>query len=90
MQERFGTQHGEMLHTIDGPFHMLDTIDGPFRLVHADLADLNFFNKPTVAPKYCLVCIDLFTLTIYTNEIKHYIKKIIFENRKQALDEASN
>ena len=32
-QERFGTQHGEMLHTIDGPF----------QLVHADLADLNFF-----------------------------------------------
>ena len=50
-EERFGNQHGEMLHTIDEPF----------RLVLADLAGLNFYNKSAVAPKYCLVCLDMFT-----------------------------
>ena len=35
--------------------------DGPMQFVHADVADLNFFSKSTVAPKYCLLCIDMFT-----------------------------
>ena len=34
VQERYSTQRGDMLHTIDGPM----------QLVHADVADLNFFS----------------------------------------------
>ena len=45
---------------------MLHTIDGPIQLVHADVADLQFFSKSAVAPKYCLVCIDLLTSKTYT------------------------
>ena len=56
VQERAVTQRGEMLHTIDGPM----------QLVHADVADLNFFSKSVVAPKYCLLCVDLFTSKVYT------------------------
>ena len=49
---------------------MLHTIDGPMQLVHADVADLNFFSKSAVAPKYCLLCIDLFTCKVYTYGMK--------------------
>ena len=60
VQERAVTQRGEMLHTIDGPM----------QLVHADVADLNFFSKSVVAPKYCLLCVDLFTSKVYTYGMK--------------------
>ena len=60
VQERAVTQSGEMLHTIDGPM----------QLVHADVADLNSFNKSVVAPKYCLLCVDLFTSKVYTYGMK--------------------
>ena len=60
VQERAVTQRGEMLHTIDGPM----------QLVHTDVADLNFFSKSVVAPKYCLLCIDLFTSKVYTHGMK--------------------
>ena len=49
---------------------MLHTIDGPIQLVHADVADLQFFSKSAVAPKYCLVCIDLLTCKTYTYRMK--------------------
>ena len=51
VQEQFSSQRGYMLHTIDCPM----------QLIHADVADLNFFSKSTVAHKYCLVCVSLFT-----------------------------
>ena len=60
VQERAVTQRGEMLHTIDGPM----------QLVHADVADLNFFSKSVVAPKRCLLCVDLFTSKVYTYSLK--------------------
>ena len=60
VQERAVTQRGEMLHTIDGPM----------QLVHADMADLNFFSTSVVAPKYCLLCVDLFTSKVYTYRMK--------------------
>ena len=60
VQERAVTQRGEML----------NTIDGPMELVHADVADLNSFNKSVVAPKYCLLCVDLFTSKVYTYGMK--------------------
>ena len=50
---------------------MLHTIDGPMQLVHdTDVVDLNFFSKSAVTPKYCLLCIDLFTSKVYTYGIK--------------------
>ena len=49
---------------------MLHTIDGPMQLIHADIADLHFFSKSSVAPKYCLVCVNLFTLKTYTYRMK--------------------
>ena len=60
VQERAVTQRGEMLHKIDGPM----------QLVHADVADLNFLSKSVVAPKYCLLCVDLFTSKVYTYGMK--------------------
>ena len=51
LQEKSVAQKGDMLHTIDGPMELVQT----------DVADLQFFSKSVVAPKYCLVCIDLFT-----------------------------
>ena len=49
---------------------MLHTIDGSMQLIHADIADLNFFSKSAVVPKYCLVCADLFTSKTYTYGMK--------------------
>ena len=60
IQEKSVTQRGDMLHTIDGPM----------QLIHADVADLHFFSKSAVAPKYCLVCVDLFTSKTYTYGMK--------------------
>ena len=60
VQERAVTQRGEMLHTIDDPM----------QLVHADVANLNFFSKSAVAPKYCLLCVDLYTSKVYTYGMK--------------------
>lgn len=59
-QERRGTQHGEMLYIVDGPF----------QLVHADVANLEFSSKSAVAPKYCLLCADLFTSKVYPYGMK--------------------
>ena len=60
LQEKSVTQRGDMLHTIDGSM----------QLVHANVADLQFFNKSAVAPEYCLVCVDLFTSKTYTYSMK--------------------
>ena len=60
IQEKSVTQRGDMLHTIDSPM----------QLIHADIADLNFFSKSAVAPKYCLLCVDLFSLKVYMYRMK--------------------
>ena len=60
VQEKWVTQRGDMLYTIDGPM----------QLIHVDLADLNFFSKSAVAPKYCLLCVDLFTSKVHTYGMK--------------------
>ena len=56
VQEREVTQRGDML----------KTIDGQIQLIHADVADLN----SVVAPRYCLLCIELFTSKTYTYGMK--------------------
>ena len=60
IQEKSVTQGGDMLHTIDSPV----------QLIHADIADLNFFTKSAVAPKYCLLCVDLFSSKVYMYRMK--------------------
>ena len=75
IQEKSVTQRDDMLHTIDGPM----------QLIHADVADLHFFSKSAVAPKYCLVCIDLFTSETYTYGMKkkqtiRKVRKILFRH----------
>ena len=57
IQERFSPQTGDMLYTIYGSM----------QLVHDDVADLNFFGKSEVAPKYCLLCVDMFTSKLALN-----------------------
>ena len=59
-QEKSVTQRGNMIHTIDGSM----------QLIHADVVDLIFFSKSVLVPKYCLVCVDLFTSKAYTNTMK--------------------
>ena len=54
----------------------LHTTDGPMQLVHADVVDLNFFIKSVVAPKYCLLCVDLFTSKVYTYGMKKKSQQI--------------
>ena len=44
----------------------LYSFNGPFQLLHADIADIRFFSKSAVDPKYCLLFVDLFTQKIYT------------------------
>ena len=46
------------------------SFNGPFQLLHADIADIRFFSKSAVDPKYCLLFVDLFTQKIYTYPMK--------------------
>ena len=48
----------------------LYSFNGPFQLLHADIADIRFFSKSAVDPKYCLLFVDLFTQKIYTYPMK--------------------
>ena len=48
----------------------LYSIKTPFELLHADIADIKFFSKSAVDPKYCLVVVDLFMLKTYTYPMK--------------------
>ena len=43
----------------------LYNISKPFELLHADIADLKFFAKSAVDPKYCLLVVDLFTSKVF-------------------------
>ena len=49
----------------------LYSIEKPFQRVHADIADLRFFAKSAVDPKYALLCVDLFTSKIYVYPMKN-------------------
>ena len=46
------------------------SIKAPFELVHADVADIRFFSKPAVDPKYCLLVADIFTSKTYVYPMK--------------------
>ena len=79
VQERSSTQRVDILHSIDGPM----------QFIHADVADLNFFSKSAVAPKYCLVCVDMFTSKTYAYSMKKRASwqinsKIFFQKAKSS------
>ena len=48
----------------------LYSIEKPFKRVHADIADLRFFAKSAVDPKYALLAVDLFTSKTYVYPMK--------------------
>ena len=41
----------------------LHSVGKPFELFHADIADTRFLAKSVVDPKYCLLLVDLFSLS---------------------------
>ena len=49
----------------------LYSIQKPFQKVQADIADLRFFAKSAVDPKYALLCVDLFISKIYVYPMKN-------------------
>ena len=48
----------------------LYSIKTSFELVNADVADIRFFSKSAVDPKYCLLAVDLFTSKTYIYPMK--------------------
>ena len=48
----------------------LYSIKAPFELLHSDIADIRFFSKSAIDPKYCLLIVDLFTSKIYAYHMK--------------------
>ena len=48
----------------------LYSVEKPFKRVHADIADLRFFAKSAVDPKYALLAFDLFTSKTYVYPMK--------------------
>ena len=48
----------------------LYSVEKPFKRVHADIADLRFFAKNAVDPKYALLAVDLFTSKTYVYPMK--------------------
>ena len=48
----------------------LYSIKAPFELVHADVADIRFYSRSAVYPKYYLLAVDLFTSKTFDYPIK--------------------
>ena len=48
----------------------LHSIEKPLKRVHVDIADLRFFAKSAVDPKYALLAVDLFTSKTYVYPMK--------------------
>ena len=57
----------------------LYSVKAPFELVHADIANIRFFSKSVVDPKYCLLAMDLFTskVDVYTMKSRNLLSKKI-------------
>ena len=53
----------------------LYSLNGPVQFFHADVADIRFFSKSAVDPKYALLCVDLFLFKVYVYPMK---KKYIY------------
>ena len=63
----------------------LYSIGRPFQKVHADIADLRFFAKSAVDPKYALLVVDLFTSKTYVYPMK--TRKLLAKKLKLFYDE---
>ena len=63
----------------------LYSIGRPFQKVHADIADLRFFAKSAVDPKYGLLVVDLFTSKTYVYPMK--TRKLLAKKLKLFYDE---
>ena len=48
----------------------LYSINGPMQFFHADVADIRFFSKTAIHPKYALLCVDLFSSKVYVYPMK--------------------
>ena len=48
----------------------LYSINGPMQFFHADVADIHFFSKSAVDPKYALLCVHLFLSKVYVYLMK--------------------
>ena len=49
----------------------LYSVNSPLQFFHADVADICFFSKSAVDPKYVLICVDLFSSKIYIFPMKN-------------------
>ena len=49
----------------------LYSIKAPFELLHADIADIRFFSRSAVDPKYCLFAVDLFVSKVFVCTMKN-------------------
>ena len=65
----------------------LYSFNGPFQLLHADIADIRFFSKSAVDPKYCLLFVDLFTQKIYTYPMRK--RNILKKKMEEFYEEVS-
>ena len=63
----------------------LYSVGKPFQKVHADIADLRFFAKSAVDPKYALLAVDLFTSKTYVYPMKS--RKLLAKKLKLFYDE---
>ena len=56
----------------------LYSINAPLQFFHADVADIRFFSKSAIDPKYALLCVDLFSSKMYVYPMKKRV--ILLEN----------
>ena len=48
----------------------LYSLNNPMQFFHADVADIRFFSKSAVDPKYELLCVDLYLSKVYVYPMK--------------------
>ena len=56
----------------------LYSINAPLQFFHADVADIRFFSKSAIDPKYALLCVDLLSSKMYVYPMKKRV--ILLEN----------
>ena len=66
----------------------LYSFNGPFQLLHADVGNLEFFEKSATDPKYCLLFVDLFTSKVYVYPIK--LRKSILNQMENFYKDVEN
>ena len=49
----------------------LFSVNSPLQFFHADVADIRFFSKSAVDPKYALICVDVFSSKVYLYSMKN-------------------